>query len=92
VIPSDSNYVTETFFGPAFTSPDSPKLELLAELMNVTTLRKRMQDQMGASKARALYDPIDGALSITTSKDPNAVESYLGFERVLADISTGSFK
>lgn len=91
VIPGPKNYVTETFFGPAFLSPESAHFELIASLLAGEDLKKVIQEKSGALGSGVRFNPLSSTITVYSDKDPNTLKTYENFERIYQKLANGDF-
>jgi Zn-dependent M16 (insulinase) family peptidase len=90
-LPSQTNYVTETFFTPAYHEAGSEKLELLTELMSRGQLHRLIREQGGAYGAGAKYSPFSGAFTFYSYRDPFTLETLDNFAKSIDWVASGDF-
>ena len=90
-IPSQTNYATETVFGPAFAHEDSVKLEVLTELMSRGELHKLIREKGGAYGSGAKYSRFTGAYTFYSYRDPHTLETLENFVKATKSVASGEF-
>ena len=74
VLPSSVNYVSQSFLTVPYSHPDSPKLHLLAKLLNSKYLHKNIREIGGAYGSAAVQS--DGVFSFASYRDPNVHDTF----------------
>ncbi len=80
VIPSNTNYVCESFEIPHFTHPDYSKLEVFSKLIQSKFMHHYIREKGGAygSFCRTSHKK---TLTLLSYKDPNYLRTYFNFEK-----------
>jgi Zn-dependent M16 (insulinase) family peptidase len=89
VIPTQTNYVTETVFVPQYSHPDSPVIEVLSELLSRGELHKLIREKGGAYGSGAKFSSLSGALSFFSYRDPQALETLENFRIACRTVAEG---
>ncbi len=74
-----------------YTSPDAPRLSVLAQLMNDTFLHRQLREQGGAYGGGASSHAMAATFSLYSYKDPNLFATLQAYEQVCGFIKSGAF-
>ena len=88
-LPSQVNYVTETFFVPGYTSEESSHLRVLCSMLSLGQLHKLIREKGGAYGSGARLNDYCGGLTFTTYRDPNTKKSLENFRIAVEEVVDG---
>jgi len=75
----------------AYTHPDTPALSLAAQIMDNTTLHKRIREQGGAYGSGATNSVQSGIWYCYAYRDPNFTSTLAAFQEAIKEVSAGAF-
>jgi len=81
-LPMQVNYAVESFQIPHFLHKDTPKLQILADLMSSNVLLREIREQGGAYGGGCNITP-NGVLNFYSYRDPHTLQTYKAFERAI---------
>ena len=90
-IPSQTNYVTETVFTPGYLHDDSPKLDVLSELLARGQLHKLIREKGGAYGSGAKFNALTGSMSLFSYRDPQFLTTLDNFRSAVRSVADGHF-
>jgi presequence protease len=88
VLPSQTNYATETVFVPPYNHPDNPVFSILSELLSRGELHKLIREKGGAYGSGVKFNSLAGSFSFFSYRDPQnlaTLENFLAATRYIAD-------
>lgn len=92
VIPSQVNYVSESFKIPHYLNPDASKLHILGEVLSNGALHNLIREKGGAYGSGCTVDVWNGVMTFSSYRDPKNLETYQNFEKAIVMIAEGQFK
>ena len=90
VIPSNTNYVVETFTIPPLLHHDHPKIQVLSELLTWKFLIPLIREKSGAYGAGCTISK-EGRASLYSFRDPNSLSTFSHFETAIQSVFNGRF-
>ncbi|EGR33914.1 peptidase M16 inactive domain protein [Ichthyophthirius multifiliis] len=86
---SQVNYCVQSFEMPNYTNKDTPKLQLLGQLIGDVVLHKEIREKGGAYGSGCQF--MDGTLNLFSYRDPNTLETFKIYQNAIKQISKGQF-
>lgn len=90
LLPNFINYCARSFLAPVFTSTDTAKLQVAEMLLQGEFLHPLIREQGGAYGAFCRYN-FDGAITMSTYRDPNILQSFDNFDKAVGQVAEGRF-
>lgn len=90
-LPSNVNYVIESFNIPGFNHPDFAKINVMAKLLGSKYLHKYIRESGGAYGSGASVSR-NKVLSLYSYRDPKTLETFLNFEKGVKMVSEHDFR
>jgi Zn-dependent M16 (insulinase) family peptidase len=69
-LPFTVNYTAQAFVGVPYTHPDSPSLQILAEVLKSHFLHREVREKGGAYGGFAMYSALEGIFGMASYRDP----------------------
>lgn len=91
VLPTNFNFITETYATPSYLHEDSAKLEVLANLLTISKLQNLVVKANRAKNSFVNFNAQSGFLSVVSEEDPKIMETFLKFEKAILDIAEDQF-
>lgn len=91
IVPTDRNFISESFSIPCFDHKDYPALIVAARFLSLGPMKNIMEERYDAADINCSASS-NGAFTFTVSQRDKHLESFLGFEETLDSVLTSKLE